>query len=548
MKITLALVSALYILANIIQEIHCNLYFHRVGWMVGEPSYGHVHFSIDTHSVMTHLTDLKLAIASMRKQIHEIPHPAVRSRAETFLKHAHDDINDITHDFIDVLHLLGSSHSSKTRTKRFLSLLVAIGSLSMSIFNQAEILHLQSSMSNVIDTQHQLVNILQEHETAIHEVQHDISKIRDGFLILINEAEETHAMVKIHDAEIRIVMAISTLRQTISCIGNGIEKLLTNRVPLCFLSSVQTEKALNGILDKGRKLGLEMVSPHLASFLQYETSFLIVQNQIHIYVHVPLFNPTRRMDLLKFSNAPIPILPTLSFAFAPTEEYLGIDTNGLHATISQHQVSTSKKYGEYFFSESAIVMKKNLSSTCLGSIYSQNYKTLKSTCPAIFIKTTEAITTVAQNEYILITKTPQTIQVKCQGKTEHIAVDTELHLKLNQPCEVTTKEHVIQTGYDLSVNEEVKKWPMNWNVTEHLFGLESHALESIVEDLKLIKDHPTPIRDLHQLINNLTHKTTNTITLIVLTTLALVLLGMITFLIVRYCHLRKQNKTIANGA
>ena len=89
---------------------------------------------------------------------------------------------------------------------------------------------------------------------------------------------------------------------------------------------------------------------------------------------------------------------------------------------------------------------------------------------------------------------------------------------------------------------------MNWNVTEHLFGLESHALESIVEDLKLIKDHPTPIRDLHQLINNLTHKTTNTITLIVLTTLALVLLGMITFLIVRYCHLRKQNKTIANGA
>jgi hypothetical protein len=192
MKITLALVSALYILANIIQEIHCNLYFHRVGWMVGEPSYGHVHFSIDTHSVMTHLTDLKLAIASMRKQIHEIPHPAVRSRAETFLKHAHDDINDITHDFIDVLHLLGSSHSSKTRTKRFLSLLVAIGSLSMSIFNQAEILHLQSSMSNVIDTQHQLVNILQEHETAIHEVQHDISKIRDGFLILINEAEETH--------------------------------------------------------------------------------------------------------------------------------------------------------------------------------------------------------------------------------------------------------------------------------------------------------------------------------------------------------------------
>ena len=536
----LALFTTIWIVASVLNENECNLYFHQVGWMVGEPSYGHVHFTIATNSVMNHLTDLKLAVAVIRKQIHEIPHPAIRKRADAFLTHTHSDISDMTADFADVLQLLGSAHTGKTRTKRFLGLLVALGSLSMSIFNQAEILQLQASVSNVIENQHHLVDILQEHEVAIHDVRHDISKIRDGFLILINEAEETHAMIKIHDAEIRIIMAISALQRTIACIENGIEKLLTNKVPLCFLSTVQTERALHGVTTKAKQNGLELVSTHTASFLQYETSFLILQGKIHVYVHVPLFNPTRRMDLLKFTNSPIPISSTLSFTFAPTDEYLGIESHGLHATISQHVVSNSKKYGDYFFTKSAIVLKRNLSDTCLGSIYTQNIQTLKSTCPATFSETTETITTIGRNEYIFFTKSPQTITKQCNGKTEHIAVQTKYHLQLHEPCEVVTRDHVIRTGHDLSVNEKVKEWPLNWNVTEHLFGLDAHALENVVTGLKLIKDSPTPIRDLHQILTNQVHQKINWGMTLVIIFITLTTLTILSYLGFRYVQLRRK--------
>ena len=432
-----------YMLMSHYPPTQASIYFHRVGWMIVEPSYGHIHFTVDTETIHKHLQDLQLAVAIIRKQVHEIPHDAVRTRADSFLRNAHGDITTMTDDFTDLLHILSHTDHNEPRQKRFLGLLMAIGSLSLSLFNQAEILHLQASMSNIMDQQHHMIDILQEHEVAIHNVQHDISKIRDGFLILINEAEENHAMVKIHDAEIRIVMAIASLRKSISCVENGIEKLLTHRVPLCFLSTTHTKKAIRGLSSKALRNNLQPVSPHTASFLQYETSFLLMKGQIQIFVHVPLVDPARRLDLLKFSNAPIPISPTLSFAFAPAQEYLAISKEGLHATLSQHEISTSRRYGEYFFSESAIPLKKNITHTCLGSIYSQNYQNLKSTCPAVFLQTSETLTTVAPNEYLFTTKTPQTIQLTCQGRTSHMAVQTEHHLKLTHPCEILAHKQMI---------------------------------------------------------------------------------------------------------
>ena len=516
------------------------IYFHQVGYMVGEPSYGHVHFTVNTAEMLSHLQELQQAVATIRKQVHGIPHVTVRARAETFLHNAHDDITKMANDFSDLLQILVHPDSNRKRQKRFLGLLVALGSLSMSLFNQAEILHLQSSVSNIMDQQHHMIDILQEHEISIHNVQQDVSKIRDGFLNLINEAEENHAMVKIHDAEIRIIMAIASLRRSISCIENGIERLLSHRVPLCFLSTTNTKTALERLSTKAQRNNLQPLSPHIASFLQYETSFLLVKGQIQIFVHVPLIDPARRLDLLKFSNAPIPISPSLAFALAPMHEYLAINKEGLHATLSQTDIAASKQYGEYFFSESAIPLKKQINHTCLGSVYSQNFHNLRSTCPAVFLQTTETLTLVAPNEYVFTTRNPQTIQITCQGKTSHTAVQTEHHMKLTQPCEISTNEHVIRTGYDLSVNGEVKQWPWNWNVTEHLFDMDTHTIEQIVASMRLINNHPTPIRDLHHLIMNNTHQKINMGLTLVISLVTCAITFLLVFLAFRYFRIRKR--------
>ena len=82
---------------------------------------------------------------------------------------------------------LKQAHLDKSRTKRFLALLLAISSLSLSLFNSAELLHLHGQISDIVTKQNHIVDILQEHEVSIHQLQHDVLSIRDGFLSHANQ-------------------------------------------------------------------------------------------------------------------------------------------------------------------------------------------------------------------------------------------------------------------------------------------------------------------------------------------------------------------------
>jgi hypothetical protein len=111
--------------------------------------------------------------------VHSISHDATQKRADIFLQRAHLDIEEIIKDFSDFKLIISDTQPDKKCTKRFLELLLGIGSLTLSLFNQEEILHLQGSISTLAKQQSYIVDILQEHQVAIHSLCHDISKIRD---------------------------------------------------------------------------------------------------------------------------------------------------------------------------------------------------------------------------------------------------------------------------------------------------------------------------------------------------------------------------------
>lgn len=525
-----------------------HIYFQRVGWIVPSPSYGHLHFSVDTTIIKSRLYDLKSAITSTRDALVAIIHPSLKRRANHFLERAQLDVNDIITEFNDIQHILGSTEPDKKRAKRFLELLLSIGSLTMSLFNQAEIMHLQGAVSDIVGKQSHIIDILQEHEIAIHAVRHDISKIRDGFLRVINVTEENTAKIQIHEAEIQILMAIEETRRTVTCFQLGMERLLTNRVPACFLNVSQIKKSTTNLANKAKENNLKMMFKHTAAIFQYETSFLMTAEHIHVFVHIPLVNDEQRMDLYKFNNAPIRISTSMSFTFKPNEKYIGIGKDGLHTCITETELTRYRKYGDYVISESALILNKRMSSTCLGSIHAQETKGIKQKCPAVLFTTAEAFHQISANEYVFDTTHAQTMEIRCKTKTTHIAIQATQRIVLEPGCEIATDQSIIRTGHDINMNEEVKQWPFNWNISRNLFELDPETLEKAVKELNLINHTPIPIRDLHKMINNTAHAKANTLTSIVIAIVTLALFGIITFLLARYCILRKQQAATANGA
>ena len=131
-------VSILLFVFSLTEAVSGTLYFQPIGKLNLSPSYGHVHFVVDTHVIEKHLTNVEEAIAYIRKSVHTITHKSVEKRASNFLKRAHLDVREMINDLCEII---TETNPDKSRTKRFLALLLAISSLSLSLFNSAELLH-----------------------------------------------------------------------------------------------------------------------------------------------------------------------------------------------------------------------------------------------------------------------------------------------------------------------------------------------------------------------------------------------------------------------
>ena len=515
------------------------LYFQPIGQFNPSPSYGHIHFVIDTHLIKKQMTDVKDAIAYIRKMVHTISHDAVQHRARNFLLRAHLDIDTMIDEFKDLQSIAENINTNEKRTKRFLGMLLAISSITMSLFNQAEILHLQGEISDIVSKHNHLVDIVQEHEVALHTLKHDVLKIKDGFISLANIVEENNAKTKIHEAELEIVMALSELRRTLGCTQYGIQSLLNHRVPLCFLNTPQIKKSLDNLSIKATNQHMEIISKHIASFLQYETSFLLTQGHIHVYVHVPLVNRDSLLDLLRFNNAPTQISDTLTLQLTPPDSILAIGQNGLHITMTQSELDQCPKYGHIYVGNSAVTLKNRINTTCLGTIYSQDYKNIRNVCPTKFSADNEVFIPIAPNEFIFYTKTPQTIQIKCKGETKHIVVQQQEKITMKDNCEIKSSEHTTRSGHTLQMESETRRWPFNWNASGLLFNLDSASLASYVHDLKLIHYPPTPARDLHHLMITPPHSFWTWMTMLILI-MATLITAIFFYLAYRYFIIRKK--------
>ena len=89
-----------------------------------------------------------------------------------------------------------------------------------------------------------------------------------------------------------------------------------------------------------------------------------VKGQINIFVHVPLVN--KLLLLLQISSS-------IALQLAPPDNILAVG----HTTLTENSLTRYNKYGPLYFSDTAIPLHVALNSSCLGTIYSQDYENIK---------------------------------------------------------------------------------------------------------------------------------------------------------------------------
>ena len=233
--------------------------------------------------------------------------------------------------------------------KRFLGIILALTSLSVGLYNTAEIVHLKASLSDVVTRQHHITDILQDHEVSIHNMALNVDGMKEQMSRTIGVIEDIDKMQAFMDMEIEISKAMEEVNHMVDCIILGTERLLMHRLPLCFTNVSNLEIAHTRLTRDAQERGLAPVQPHIAAYLEYETSFIIENKIIHIFVHVPLSDESQNLEILKFFSVPIAISATLHMQIDIQQTFLAISKDGLHTTLDNSVIKKCRKYRELHF-------------------------------------------------------------------------------------------------------------------------------------------------------------------------------------------------------
>lgn len=519
-------------------------YFQRVGWISPSPSYGHVHLTVDLQKVEQNMVNMMDALTTMYFTTMQHPKQEIKQRCQTFLINAKSEVRALQHKFDDYNKMTALMSTDAKRVKRFFGL-IAIGmattSLAVGLYNTAEIAKLKASMSDIVDRQHHITDILQEHEVSIHNVQHNLDTMKTELEATVMVVEDIAAMQAFLEAEILISNGMEELHRMVDCITLGTERLLMHRLPFCFTNTTNLIKAHQRLSQNALERGLSPVQASMTAYLEHEISFVIQHKLLHIFVHVPLTDRSHNLELLKFVSVPIPISPAFHMKIDTNKNLIAISSEGFHTTISTQTFEQCRQLGEIFFCPRPLVLKRRFGDTCLGSIYMQNYTNLQQKCPVVFFEATEIVEVFSSNTFMMYTKTPQTIRVNCkhQRQQQHIAVDSSKQIKLDQGCTATTENHVFQSGFDISINDAIQRWPTIWNISNILFDVNAATLHDIVKRLDLIDSTPTPIRDIKKMVWMNSHQNFNLGLSIVIAVIAILIIGGVTYLIFRYFKVSK---------
>ena len=527
-------------------EIH----FRKVGWITPDPSFGHIHFELNINVVRKHITTTSTAIESMRKSIQQTAFrdEHAKRRLLQFMEMSQLSVLSINRDFNDTIQLLGMTPKNIGRMKRFLGLLTALTSLTMSLFNQAQILSLSASISDIAVRQNHVIDILQEHEVKLHNISEKVHVIKTNIIKLANVVEDEELQLIAHQNELNLAMAITELQNTVKCVQKGFEYLLQHRIPLCLVDLESMGKSLKHLGSQAEKRGLILISDALSSLFQFEVSFVGTNEAIQIFIHVPLVSKTTLMDLLEFSNVPISITGGLQAEVMTNKPFLAINKQNQHAELSKDEVSTAWIYNDIRFPLQPIPVQKNMTSTCVGSIYSQNSKMMMATCVVAISKVAELIQPLGHNQLAIYSVLPQTIRRTCDGYTNHVAMNLHTKLMVKQNCEIETKNIIYKTGLNLFVDHESKTWPWIWNVSDIMDSVKNDEVVEIVKELGHLSTTPIPIQDIRKIIMMRSDQKVHLIFITLCCVSILIVVGILGFLGYRYCVLKRTSQKEKNDS
>jgi hypothetical protein len=471
--------------------------WHRNHWFYQERMKDWLHNAYQTHLkvVQLHLNETV--------QIHEallslqaiLPQPASAPSGRLSREERH---TNSTFPWPSVPSILrGASQFQDFRAPRFLGFIApALGAFGtfMGLYNLGQINKLQSELQDVNVRHNRLVEVVEDHDHHLNVINGTIDQLLHGLNILA-----------IHDSALvstRLGHIENQIKDRIQIAIHTIQQAQHRRLAVDFLSHIQLRKLYDRLQVQAEENECTLLTQQHSDLFQLEASYFFDGSDVHILLHVPMVPKESLLRLFRLHSFPLPLTKDHSLIPVSQHNVLAISSGFTRysAQLSHTDLMGCHVVNSIYLCERHGVLNQHLNSTCLGSLYTQDFEAVKRLCPLEVHKAGEIVHQLAGNWFLAYSPAAQTVPITCRNGTssEQYLAKGINKFNISPGCKAHLQKHLVMSDLSLKLDSDILHFEWHWSDV----SLHDLQEDNLLPQLQLMIDsgiHTPTYSDLQQL-------------------------------------------------
>ena len=364
----------------------------------------------------------------------------------------------------------------------------------IGLFQAHQIDNLRKELHETIEAHNRLVEVVQEQITFVQKIEKDVVDLGTVLRVaVLHNPGVTAARLHRIEGQIkrRLEIAIHTLQQA-----------QHRRLAVDFLDSRQLQLLYSKLQEQAELNGCTLLINHRSDLFQLELSYFFDGADVHLLLHVPMVPNDSMLRLFRLHPFPLPLSGSHVLIPSVKDNILAISSGFKRYSV---QLSTTDLLGchvinNIYLCERHGVLNSNLNSTCLGSLYQQDFETVRRLCQLEVHKTGELVYQLLENWYLAYSPSVFTAPISCNNGTQ-----SELHLKkgitkfnLSPGCRMHMQQHLVISDISMRVEADLLHFEWNWDDVS-LGDLSPEVVMPLIAALEENQLTRPTLADLHEL-------------------------------------------------
>ncbi len=363
-------------------------------------------------------------------------------------------------DLPDVLSGMSKLHDF--RTPRFLGFLApALGAFGtfMGLYNLGQITKLQTELQDVNVRHSRLVEVVEDHDHHLQVINSTI----DGLLHGLN-------IIATHDPALtstRLSYIETQIKERIQTAIHTIQQAQHRRLAVDFLSHIQIRRLYDRLQMQAEENECTLLTQQHSDLFQLEASYFFDGNDVHILLHVPMVPKESLLRLFRLHPFPLPLTKDHSLIPVSQHNVLAISSGFTRysAQLSHTDLMGCHVVNNIYLCERHGVLNQHLNSTCLGSLYTQDFEAVKKLCPLEIHKAGEIVHQLAGNWFLAHSPSAQTVPITCRNGTssEQYLAKGINKFNISPGCKAHLRQHLVMSDLSLKLDSDILHFEWHWN-------------------------------------------------------------------------------------